>query len=60
MDAVSQTYVKWRLSTVKPRCYGHRWNQKVSVLRTVLIKRVNFKETVLGETKKTVRNNECP
>ena len=35
--------------------------ERVSVLQSVLIKRVNFKENVWSGTKtKTVRNNECP
>ena len=34
--------------------------EKVSVLQSVLIKRVNFKENVWSGSKKTVRNDECP
>ena len=34
--------------------------EKLSLLQSVLIKRVNFKENVWSGTKKTVRNNECP
>ena len=35
--------------------------EKVSVLQSVLIKRVNFRpENVWSGTKKTGRNNECP
>ena len=34
--------------------------EKVSVLQSVLIKRVNFKENVWNGTKKTVYSNDCP
>ena len=34
--------------------------EKVSIIQSVLIKRVDFKENVWSRIKKTVRNNECP
>ena len=69
---MSTIVCKSRLSIIIARCsnnYYLYYNQtpllrtplgleQVSVLQSVLIKRVNLKENVWGGTKKTVHNNE--